>query len=246
MASTTGWCPITRPSSSPGPCARRACRWTSTRRPARRPATRPTTRGCSRPMRPDMPRSGRVTSSSTRGSTSSRRSPAATGRRRATATSRSTARHRRRSRPTPAGRRAAARRAPSFYGSGPAGGGTGGGAGCGDTLAPAVSLRVIRRGRNPILRGRASDRGCSALLRVRLAVARVGAKRCRFVTRPRTGRLSRPRSCTRNRIFLRPRGTARFRLALRHLRTGRYRVTVAATDRAGNVRRVTRTLRVRV
>ena len=134
---------------------------------------------------------------------------------------------------------------PSFYGSGPAGGGTGGGAGCRDTLAPALSLRVIRRGRNPVLRGRASDRGCSALRRVRLAVARVGAKRCRFVTRPRTGRLSRPRSCTRNRIFLRPRGTARFRLALRHLRTGRYRVTVVATDRAGNRRRVTRTLRVR-
>ena len=126
---------------------------------------------------------------------------------------------------------------PSFYGSAGGGGSSAGGsAGCTGAGAPSLTLRATRSGRRGLLvRGRA--RGCAAALRrVRVAVARVGAsgRRCRFVTRPRSGRLSRPRSCARNRVFLRPRGTRRFRLAVRRLPRGRYRVIAVATDRAGN------------
>ena len=138
---------------------------------------------------------------------------------------------------------------PSFHGSPGGGGGSsaGGGTGCTGARAPSLSLRATRSGRRGLLvRGRA--RGCAAALRrVRVAVARVGAsgRRCRFVTRPRSGRLTRPRSCARNRVFLRPRGTQRFRLAVRRLPRGRYRVIAVATDLAGNRRRASRTLRTR-
>ena len=134
---------------------------------------------------------------------------------------------------------------PSFYGSAGGGSSAGGSAGCTGAGAPSLTLRATRSGRRGLLvRGRA--RGCAAALRrVRVAVTRVGAsgRRCRFVTRPRSGRLSRPRSCARHRVFLRARGTQRYRLAVRRLPRGRYRVVAVATDRAGNQRRATRTLR---
>ena len=130
---------------------------------------------------------------------------------------------------------------PSFHGSPGGSSGAGGSAGCTGARAPSVSLRATRSGRRGlVVRGRA--RGCAAAVRrVRVAIARVGAsgRRCRFVTRPRTGRLTRPRSCARHRVFLRPRGTQRFRLAVRRLPAGRYRVIAVATDRAGNRGRAT-------
>jgi len=72
----------------------------------------------------------------------------------------------------------------------------------------------------------------------------VTGRRCRFLSRPATGRLTRPRSCTKRRIFLRPAGTTAFRLTARSLPAGRYRVTAVATDR--DTRRfASRTIRLR-
>jgi acetyl esterase/lipase len=146
---------------------------------------------------------------------------------------------------------------PAFSGSaaGGSGGGAGGGTAPGGTPCPAViqeptlsDLKVRRTRRGGLtIRGRARAQDCApggGLARVRVAVARLEGKRCRLVTGIVTGRLSRPRSCTRNRIFLRPRGKATFVLAVRHLRPGRYRVTAVATD-ADARRVVTRSVRIR-
>jgi hypothetical protein len=121
-----------------------------------------------------------------------------------------------------------------------------GGARCGDFLAPRLSVRVRRTGRHRLrVRGRAKDLGCAGLARVRVAVARRAGRRCRFVLRARTGRLSHRRSCTRHVPFLRPHGRAAFRLTARRLRAGRYRVLARAVDRAGNRRTIARRARFR-
>ena len=239
---TTASCPTTRPRSSSGPHAPRGRIptdfYTATRK-------RPGDQADDTRVAPDRRPGPRVGvrarhMSSTRGSTASPRSPAATARRPAIATSPSTGPRRRGSRPTRARPRAAARRAPASTGRrGPAAARR---AAAPIARRPALSLRAVRSRGRLVVRGRARERGCkSGVRRVRVAVARVGAarRRCRFVTRPRTGRLSRPRSCRRARIFLRPRGTRRFRLVLRGLPAGRYRIAAVATDRAGNRGRAT-------
>lgn len=118
--------------------------------------------------------------------------------------------------------------------------------GCSDALAPTLSARASTRTRKSIaLSGRAKDRGCAGLSRVRISVSRRSGRACRFVDRARSGHLTRSRSCTRRRPFLKPAGAARFRLTLKRLRPGTYRVTTVATDRAGQRRTVARTVHVR-
>jgi len=146
--------------------------------------------------------------------------------------------------PSPASPAAGCPAHPTFAGSGarprP------GGAQCGDFLAPKVTLHVRRaRYRSLRLRGRARDLGCAGLARVRVAVARRAGHRCRFVLRPRTGRLSRRRSCTRRIPFVRPHGRRAFSLTVRRLRAGRYRVLARAVDRAGNRATIARRARFR-
>jgi hypothetical protein len=114
--------------------------------------------------------------------------------------------------------------------------------------------RLTRR--RLLVRGRASDRGCAGqgavrasrgrVARVRVAVWRRRAGRCRYLTR--RGRLSRRRSCRRP-IWLRARGRRRFVLRRRvRLRPGPYRVAARAVDARGNRARRTRanTVRFRV
>jgi hypothetical protein len=109
---------------------------------------------------------------------------------------------------------------------------------CVDRLAPRSRLRAgrhparLRRGRLTVA-GRASDRGCGGLARVRVAVARPrGHGRCRFLRR--SGRLSHGRSCRRP-LWLRAHGLAHWRLrAKRRLPRGTYSVQTRAIDRAGN------------
>jgi hypothetical protein len=118
--------------------------------------------------------------------------------------------------------------------------------GCSDALAPTLSVRASTRTRRRLrLSGTAKDRGCAGLSRVRLSIARVQGKRCRFVDRAKTGHMTRVRSCTRNRPYLRPSGTASFRITLQKLKKGTYRVSSNATDRAGYRKTVTRTVHVR-
>jgi prolyl oligopeptidase family protein len=122
-------------------------------------------------------------------------------------------------------------------------GGTGGGrpstggdlVPCRDTAAPArVATRVRRGARRLTLSGRATDRGCGRVARVRVAVARrAGHGRCRFVTR--RGRLGRRRSCRRP-SFVSARGRETWRLSLRRRRLphGRYVAFAVAVDVAGH------------
>ncbi len=121
-------------------------------------------------------------------------------------------------------------------------------AGCTDVLAPTLSAKAkastAKTGRLA-LSGTSKDRGCAGLSRVRIAVSRKAGKSCRFVDRAKSGHLTKRRSCTRKRPFLKPSGVASYRLTLLKLRRGTYRVTAIATDRAGQRRTVTRTVRVR-
>jgi subtilase family serine protease len=122
---------------------------------------------------------------------------------------------------------------------------------CTDATAPRSrfkrkSLRATRR--RLVLAGSASDRGCSAsgagkVKRVRVAVARLNGKRCRFVAL-RAG-FSKPRSC-KTAGYLVARGTTKWKLSLRRrLPAGTYRAYVRATDSAGNAGKAA-TLRFRV
>jgi pseudomonalisin len=115
---------------------------------------------------------------------------------------------------------------------------------CADRTAPVsrfakrASVRASRK--RLVLSGSASDRGCRVggagrVARVRVAVARLAGKRCRFLRR-RKG-FSAPRSCAR-RIYLAVHGTKSWRYTYRgRLAKGRYRAYVRATDSAGNVQR---------
>jgi subtilase family serine protease len=111
---------------------------------------------------------------------------------------------------------------------------------CSDATAPRSkfkrkSLRASRR--KLALAGTASDRGCGAsgagkVKRVRVAVARLSGKRCRFLAL-KAG-FSKPRSCKRA-GYLVARGTTKWKLSLRRrLPAGTYRAYVRATDSAGN------------
>jgi hypothetical protein len=116
---------------------------------------------------------------------------------------------------------------------------------CADTRRPRSVLSRARSrigARRIVLRGTASDRGCSAtpatrrrpgaIRRVSVAVARRQGSRCRFLSR--NGTLGRVRSC-RSRAYLTARGTRRWRLELRgRFGAGTYEVTVRARDAAGN------------
>jgi pseudomonalisin len=112
--------------------------------------------------------------------------------------------------------------------------------GCTDATAPRSkfkrkSLRASRR--KLVLAGSASDRGCGTsgagkVKRVRVAVARLSGKRCRFLAL-KAG-FAEPRSCKRA-GYLVARGTTKWKLSLRRrLPAGSYRAYVRATDGAGN------------
>jgi acetyl esterase/lipase len=102
---------------------------------------------------------------------------------------------------------------------------------CTDTLAPArVKSRVTRRGRRVTVSGRAADRGCGYVARVKVAVARVASHRCRFL-RSRGG-FGAARACTR-RTFVSAGGTTAWRLKLPTLRRGRYELRAVAFDQGG-------------
>jgi hypothetical protein len=111
---------------------------------------------------------------------------------------------------------------------------------CTDATAPRSSFkrgstRATRR--KLVLGGRASDQGCGArgagkVKRVRVAVARMSGKRCRFLAL-KAG-FSKPRSCKRA-GYLVARGTTKWKLSLRRrLPAGTYRAYAQATDAAGN------------
>jgi subtilase family serine protease len=111
---------------------------------------------------------------------------------------------------------------------------------CTDATAPRSkfkrkSLRASRR--KLVLAGSASDRGCGTsgagkVKRVRVAVARLSGKRCRFLAL-KAG-FAKPRSCKRA-GYLVARGTTKWKLILRRrLPAGSYRAYVRATDSAGN------------
>jgi subtilase family serine protease len=112
---------------------------------------------------------------------------------------------------------------------------------CRDRSAPLsrFTRRALRASqRRLVLAGTSSDRGCGArsagrVARVTVAVARLRARRCRFL-RGRTG-LTPSRSCARA-TYVKARGTSRWRLTMRRrLPRGSYRAYVRAVDAAGNV-----------
>jgi hypothetical protein len=117
---------------------------------------------------------------------------------------------------------------------------------CKDGLVPRIVRRKSRISRRGIrIRGRARDTGCNGRLdRVQVSVALRRKGRCRFLRR--SGRLGRPRNCSRRR-FMRARGARRFRLKVAgRLPAGSYRVGLRAVDAAGNRGRLrVRRLRVR-
>jgi pseudomonalisin len=115
---------------------------------------------------------------------------------------------------------------------------------CADRTAPVSRFARkswVRASRKRlVLTGSSSDRGCRAggagrVSRVRVAVARLAGKRCRFL-KGRAG-FSAPRSCAR-RIYLAAHGTKSWRYTYRgRVVKGRYRAYVRGVDSAGNVER---------
>lgn len=127
---------------------------------------------------------------------------------------------------------------------------------CADGRRPVSVLsrkRSSLRAGRILLRGTASDKGCSAtaatrkragsVSKVSVAVARRAGTRCRFLST--RGTLGRARSCSKP-VYLRAKGTKRWRLSITGtFRPGAYRVSVRARDGAGNRERVkTATLRL--
>lgn len=121
---------------------------------------------------------------------------------------------------------------------------------CADAKRPRSVLsrkRSSLRAGRILLRGTASDRGCSAtaatrkrpgaVKKVSVAVARkVAGGRCRFVSA--RGAFGKARACSRP-VYLRAKGTKSWRLALEgRFPAGDYRVRVRARDAAGNGERV--------
>jgi hypothetical protein len=114
--------------------------------------------------------------------------------------------------------------------------------GCRDGVAPQSAFRSRRlrmRGRHAIvLRGRSADRGCGRLgvgrvTRVRVSIARVAGRRCRYL-QPGGTSFTSVQSCLRTR-YLTARGTTRWTLRLRTLPRGSYKLWVRGIDSAGNV-----------
>ncbi|MDP8968818.1 MAG: hypothetical protein M3N04_09480 [Actinomycetota bacterium] len=128
---------------------------------------------------------------------------------------------------------------------------------CADDRRPRSVLsrkRSSLRSGRILLRGTASDRGCSAtpstrarrgaVRKVSVAVARKVGARCRFAST--RGTFGKARACSKP-VYLRAKGTKRWRLELKGtFPAGTYRVSVRATDAAGNRERVkTAILRLR-
>ena len=111
---------------------------------------------------------------------------------------------------------------------------------CTDAIAPKAKFRrasTKATRRKLQLAGSARDRGCGVkgagkVKRVRVAVARVTGKRCRFLAL-KAG-FGKPRSCKRA-GYLVARGTKKWKLSLRRrLPAGTYRAYVRASDASGN------------
>jgi hypothetical protein len=128
---------------------------------------------------------------------------------------------------------------------------------CADAKSPRSVLsrkRSSLRANRILLRGTASDRGCSAssatrkspgaVSKVSVAVARTAGTSCRFLSS--RGRFGKARACSKP-VYLRATGTKSWRLALKgSFPSGTYRVSVRARDAAGNLERVqTAALRLR-
>jgi kumamolisin len=115
------------------------------------------------------------------------------------------------------------------------------GSACADRSAPVSRFarkRAITASRRRLsLTGTASDRGCRAggtgrVKRVRVAVARLAGKRCRFL-KGRKG-FTKPQRCSK-RVYVTAKGTTRWRYTFRgRLAKGRYRAYVRGTDATGN------------
>lgn len=118
---------------------------------------------------------------------------------------------------------------------------------CHDGAGPRTRVRRLSIGGRLRIRGRSRDRGCvtrgsrrpGRVAGVRVAIARRGTGRCRFLTPAR--RLSRPRRCSRPRFLrARTRYSRRARATVWSVRRraalapGRYRIRVSAVDLAGN------------
>ncbi len=128
---------------------------------------------------------------------------------------------------------------------------------CADRRPPRSVLsrkRSSLRSGRILLRGTASDRGCSAsaatrkrrgaVSKVSVAVARKVGTRCRFVSA--RGAFGKARSCAKP-VYRRAQGTKSWRLELKGaFPAGTYRASVRARDDAGNLERAkTATLRLR-
>jgi hypothetical protein len=119
------------------------------------------------------------------------------------------------------------------------GGGGGGEASCRDKLAPSARLSKAKLTRKGItLSGRATDKGCSRVANVSVAVAKVSGKKCRFLSSLR--KFVKARSC-RKPVFLKAKGTSAWTYKLKtKLGTGRYIVMARSTDTSGNRSRLVR------
>jgi hypothetical protein len=122
---------------------------------------------------------------------------------------------------------------PAALPSSPGGGGSPP-AGCADRARPRTTVGAVRASRGALaITGRARDRGCAGVARVRISISRrLGGRRCRFVVA--SGRLGSVRSCRRP-VYVAARGTERWVLTRRlRLGPGRYVVRVHAVDARGN------------
>ncbi|HEX4733058.1 MAG TPA: hypothetical protein VH247_01490 [Thermoleophilaceae bacterium] len=114
------------------------------------------------------------------------------------------------------------------------------GSGCVDTTRPTTRLKSTSRtaSKRHVLRGTATDKGCSTsfIARIQVSIARRHGKRCQFVTR--AARLSRKSSSCSKPHWLTAAGTASWSLRIpKRLPKGSYQVSTRAVDSAGNVER---------
>jgi hypothetical protein len=111
-------------------------------------------------------------------------------------------------------------------------------------LRPSVRVaKSARRNRRLRLSGTTRARGCGAVKRVAVSVAKLKGKRCRYL-QPNGRVARRATSCSRRR-YVRAKGTRRWSFtAKRRLPAGSYSVVVKAADAAGKAGR--RTVRIRL
>jgi hypothetical protein len=112
---------------------------------------------------------------------------------------------------------------------------------CTDIMRPVSHLRANwRKGfRNGVVRGVASDRGCSStgagkVARVSVSIARKVGKRCQHLTR--AGRLGKATDCAPRWLATKGKKSWSFRFGHK-LPRGKYIVRTRAVDSAGNVGR---------